>query len=273
LWRYGVERGALWRKVIDAKYGSMWGGWCSDIVRGSYGVTLWKNIRKDWPSFSKALSFEVGDGAKVHFWHDRWCGALCLKEAFPEFFSISRNQATSMADILSFRHGVLHWDLSFSRHMQDWELESVASFMELIYSLSLSGLGDDKPCWGAGVCKFFTVKEYYRFLNSPSSWVFPWKSIWKAKVPPRVAFFSWTTALEKILTVAFFSFWWSDVVCASKAAKVSITCCCIALMCRSFSPWFLAFLGSIGLCLIVFRLFLSAGKGVSRITVVLGFGV
>ena len=81
-----------------------------------------------------------------------------------------------MADILSFRHGVLHWDLTFSRSMQDWELESLASFMEIIYSLSLSGLGDDKPCWGAGLRKVFTVKDYYRSLCSPSSRVFPWKS-------------------------------------------------------------------------------------------------
>ena len=102
LWRYGVERGALWRKVIDVKYGSMWGGWCSDIFWGPYGISLWKNIRKDWPSFSKALSFEVGDGAKVHFSHDRWCGTLCLKEAFPEFFSISRNQDALVAVILFF---------------------------------------------------------------------------------------------------------------------------------------------------------------------------
>ncbi len=106
-----------------------------------------------------------------------------------------------MAYILSFRHGVLHWDLTFSRCMQDWELESLASFMEIIYSLSLSGLGDDKPCCGAGLRKVFTVKDYYRSLCSPSSRVFPWKSIWKAKVPSRVAFFSWTAALEKILTV------------------------------------------------------------------------
>ena len=26
LWRYGIETDALWRKVIEAKYGNVWGG-------------------------------------------------------------------------------------------------------------------------------------------------------------------------------------------------------------------------------------------------------
>jgi len=26
LWRYGMETDALWRKVIEAKYGNIWGG-------------------------------------------------------------------------------------------------------------------------------------------------------------------------------------------------------------------------------------------------------
>ena len=30
LWYYALERDALWRRVIDTKYGSMWGGWCSN---------------------------------------------------------------------------------------------------------------------------------------------------------------------------------------------------------------------------------------------------
>jgi hypothetical protein len=38
LWRYGREREALWRLVIDAKFGSLKGGWCSIEVLGSYGV-------------------------------------------------------------------------------------------------------------------------------------------------------------------------------------------------------------------------------------------
>jgi hypothetical protein len=44
LWRYGLERDALWRRVVEAKYRSLRGGWCSKEVRGSYGLSLWKTI-------------------------------------------------------------------------------------------------------------------------------------------------------------------------------------------------------------------------------------
>jgi len=43
------------------------------------------------------------------------------------------------------------------------------------------------------------VKSYYKVLSSPIHSFFPWKSIWKVKVPSRVAFFVWTTTLGKIL--------------------------------------------------------------------------
>ena len=46
----------------------------------------------------------------------------------------------------------------------------------------------------------FAVKSFYRCLNPPFTMKFPWKGIWKPKVPPQVAFFMWTAALGKILT-------------------------------------------------------------------------
>ena len=45
LWRYGLENDVLWRRVIVAKYGNQWGGWCIKSVSGAYGVCLWKFIR------------------------------------------------------------------------------------------------------------------------------------------------------------------------------------------------------------------------------------
>ena len=70
LWRYGTERDALWRKVIEAKYGDGGGGWCTKPVTGTYGVSAWKSIRSGWMDFSKFLQFDVGDGTRVKFWED-----------------------------------------------------------------------------------------------------------------------------------------------------------------------------------------------------------
>ena len=46
----------------------------------------------------------------------------------------------------------------------------------------------------------FEVRGFYHFVSSPSVLSFPWKMMWQSKVPLRIAFFSWTAALGKILT-------------------------------------------------------------------------
>ena len=83
LWRYAMEREALWLKVIDAKYGSM-GGVGAQMHRGPYGDSLWKSIRAGWDCFSSFISYSVGDGSRIKFWHGIWCGGQPLKDQFPE---------------------------------------------------------------------------------------------------------------------------------------------------------------------------------------------
>ena len=46
----------------------------------------------------------------------------------------------------------------------------------------------------------FQVKDYYKALIPTAGPAVPWKSIWKTKALPRVAFFVWTAALGRILT-------------------------------------------------------------------------
>jgi hypothetical protein len=45
------------------------------------------------------------------------------------------------------------------------------------------------------------VKSYYQVLSTFVRSTFPWKIIWKVKVPLRVASFVWTKTLGKILTL------------------------------------------------------------------------
>ena len=89
-----MERDALWMMVVDAKYGSMWGSWCSNSVQGPYESCLWKSIRKGWDGY---VSF----------------------------------RDESVADLLSLLGDSYHCNISFVRPAQDWELESVASFLYL----------------------------------------------------------------------------------------------------------------------------------------------
>ena len=42
---------------------------------------------------------------------------------------------------------------------------------------------------------------YYWVLLGNCEKSFPWKCIWKSKIPSKVAFFVWTAALENILTI------------------------------------------------------------------------
>jgi hypothetical protein len=84
LWQYGLER-----VVVDSKYGSSWGGWCSSEPIGAYGVGLLKNIRRGWGKLCSHTKFEVGDGSKVRFWHDIWCEDMAVTDAFLVLFGIA----------------------------------------------------------------------------------------------------------------------------------------------------------------------------------------
>ena len=43
-------------------------------------MSLWRSIRQECETFSKNLQFEVGNGTRMKFWHDVWCGDCPLKE-------------------------------------------------------------------------------------------------------------------------------------------------------------------------------------------------
>jgi hypothetical protein len=97
-----VGREALWRLVIDVKFESLNGGWCSKEVLGTFGVAVWKHIRREWDKFCNFVRFEVGVESRVCFWHDWWCGDRSLKQCFPVLFSIVRNKDAMVVLLYTF---------------------------------------------------------------------------------------------------------------------------------------------------------------------------
>jgi hypothetical protein len=94
--------------VINVEYGSVRGGWCSLPVAGSYGVSVWKYIRRGWDTFAKYVRLEVGDGYHVRFWHDSWCGDRPLKLCYPVLYALARFPDAWVIDNLSVVDGVAH---------------------------------------------------------------------------------------------------------------------------------------------------------------------
>ena len=88
--------------------------------------------------------------------------------------------------------------MSFFRGFRVWELEVVSSFMDAICGSTVKRFGEDKMSWKPDRNKGFMVKDYYSLVGS-NDCCFPWKNIWKQKIPSRVAFFVWTVALGKRL--------------------------------------------------------------------------
>jgi hypothetical protein len=113
LWHFATERDALWRKVVEVKYGSMAGGWCTNQVMGTYGVGVWKHIRRGWECFSKFIKFEVGDGSQISFWQDIWCGDQLLKVSYLELYRIARNKEAWVNDNMQILNEEVHWNVHF----------------------------------------------------------------------------------------------------------------------------------------------------------------
>ena len=81
--------------------------------RGSYGVGVWKCIRRGWDNFKQYVQFEVGDGSRVLFWHDVCCGELPLKILFPALFNIACTKEAWVEENMDIAHGVIHWNVMF----------------------------------------------------------------------------------------------------------------------------------------------------------------
>uniref|UniRef100_A0A2N9HQ79 Reverse transcriptase domain-containing protein n=1 Tax=Fagus sylvatica TaxID=28930 RepID=A0A2N9HQ79_FAGSY len=172
LWRFATEKDSYWRKVVALKYGVNPGNWVSGLGQGPYGISLWKYIRKGWAKFCVHTSFEVGNGACTRFWEDQWCGDQSLSAMFPS--------------------------VRLVRHLHDWEKTPFQTFMGFVYLQQVHRDKEDQIRWSPDHNGKSAVKSYYKVLSGSPAQSFPWKPIWKSKVPPRVAFFVWIAAKGKI---------------------------------------------------------------------------
>ena len=72
---------------MKAKYGEQWGDWFTVIVNRPHGCSTWKGIWAGWDGFSDFVSIRVGNGKRIQFWHNVWCGDQSLHILFVDLYS------------------------------------------------------------------------------------------------------------------------------------------------------------------------------------------
>ena len=169
-------------------------------MREAHGVGLWKGIRLGWDLVGARTSFSVGNGRRVRFWRDRWCGDAPLCESFPSLFALSIEKEAWVADVWDplMQGG---WNPCFSRALNDWEVEEAELFLGYLHGKRVLGDIDDTVVWTETKSGIFSAKSLYLALEADCPTSFPSSCIWMVWVQPKINFFAWEAAWGKALTL------------------------------------------------------------------------
>ena len=93
-----------------------------------------KDIRKEWFTFSQNSISSLGNGRRLRFWKDPWCGEITLCNAFPTMFNLVVHKDARVADVWDSSREDGGWSLVFLRHFNDWEVEEVGRFLLFLHN-------------------------------------------------------------------------------------------------------------------------------------------
>lgn len=85
-------------------------GRCFGLQGGLFSIFLpWRGIIKFIDDFREGLSWVVGNGQRMPFWEDKWCGNIPLKQVYPTIFSLAVSPRAMVADYMDLSHGTPIW--------------------------------------------------------------------------------------------------------------------------------------------------------------------
>ncbi|XP_058752047.1 uncharacterized mitochondrial protein AtMg00310-like [Vicia villosa] len=113
-WRFMEDREALWRPLLEFRYGPL--EKCvltSTLPRMAGWSSLWwrdvipqiaNNFKSDW--FLKGLVARLGDGNRIYFWKTKWLGWVSFADAFTDLFNMAADQNAMKWDFIETLRGV-----------------------------------------------------------------------------------------------------------------------------------------------------------------------
>ena len=186
--------------MIVSKYGTNRLGWWSKKSLFAHGVGCWKSIHSTLDFFKSFVHFEVGNGVRVLFCQDKWCGDQPVKDQFPNLLRMASSSEATVQEILSWNGSEHFWNITFTRSPNDWEEESILDLLSLLADskVNVHPGGEDQIVWSLDSRGIFSVKSVCEKKLVPISTDFPAKEIWKSKAPTKACFLAWAASKGKV---------------------------------------------------------------------------
>ncbi|KAH1240679.1 hypothetical protein GmHk_07G018478 [Glycine max] len=135
---------------------------------------------------------------------DSWLGEeYTLQQKYNPLYMISRQQHSIISKMGTFYEDSWRWDFKWRRNLFDHENDLAVNFMEEINSILIQRYLQDTMRWKAESSGVYSTKSAYRSMlnnNASGSDVSIFKLIWKLKVPPRAAVFTWRLLKDRLPT-------------------------------------------------------------------------
>ena len=132
---------------------------------GRNGVGLWKAIRKKRGLLDGRLAYYVGNGQRVRFWKDKWCGDRPLCESFSSLFSMSMSKNAWVSEVWNPVGDGDGWTPLFARAFNDWEIDVVERLLQKIHAFRVQREKEDRVIWTTSNDGVFSVKSLYSLLE------------------------------------------------------------------------------------------------------------
>ncbi|KAK7287330.1 hypothetical protein RIF29_00571 [Crotalaria pallida] len=141
----------------------------------------------------------IGNGKEASFWHDNWCGEVCLKSSYPRLFSVAACKNRSVADAGRFEGDCWIWNLRWRCFLFQWEEDLCNDLMGGYNPLNPNEV--DSWCWSLEKDGGFSVSYAYGFLHHEAhSSQDCYSNIWNSLIPTKVSSLMWKIMMGKMPT-------------------------------------------------------------------------
>ncbi|RVX23889.1 hypothetical protein CK203_000399 [Vitis vinifera] len=124
---------------------------------------------------------------------------MCV--SFPSLFALASSKEAWVEDLWVHSSKGGGWNPSFSRPLNDWEIETVECFLSRIQDKVVVEEREDEVFWAVTKSGSFSIKSLLSTLEEVRVNPFPTGIVWNVWVLPKVSFFAWEATWGKVLTL------------------------------------------------------------------------